>query len=84
MLALQEFSNHTLRQASRETKYLLEPKILNLFSKKGQVWVVVTLQWLMVEVVLSILKVIYLLKTVFEKVLLKTTEILFTAKSQAF
>jgi len=38
----------------------------------------------MVEVVLSILKVRFLLKTVFEKLLIKTTEIPFSANSQAF
>jgi len=34
MVALHEFSNLPLRQSSRETKYLLEPTILNLFCKK--------------------------------------------------
>ena len=34
-VALQEFSNHVLRQASRETKPLIEPTILNLFCKNG-------------------------------------------------
>jgi len=38
----------------------------------------------MVEAVLSILKVKFLLKTAFEKVLIKTTEIPFSANSQAF
>jgi hypothetical protein len=84
MVALQEFSNQTLRRASRDTKHLIEPTILNLFCKKGKFGIFVSLQWLMVEVVLSILKVRFLLKTIFEKVLLKTTEIPFTAKSKTF
>jgi hypothetical protein len=85
MVAFQDFSNQTLRKASRETKYLIEPTILNLFcKKKGDFEIVVSFQWLMVEVVLSILKVKFLSKTVFEKVLIKTMEIPFSAKSQAF
>jgi hypothetical protein len=38
----------------------------------------------MVEAALSILNVRFFIKTIFDKVLIKTTEITFSAKSQAF
>jgi hypothetical protein len=39
VVTLQEFSNQTLRKASRETKYLIEPTILNLFCNKKRKFV---------------------------------------------